>query len=97
MALKDWKKVRQRGNEYIVWRNTQAGHDVVQEMGGFGLDFVADGYALYARGDSNFQLLGNLMAYPECWQSSMHEELCQCRIRGCNDMRITRTGKKTMV
>jgi hypothetical protein len=71
--------LREELNKYsvdqIIWRHTQAKHDLVQEMGGFGLDFLDARYVLYTRGASNFPLLGKLMSYPECWRPDMRDEL----------------------
>jgi len=61
--------------DQILWKHTQDRHDVVQEMGGFGLDFLDTRYVLYTREASNFPLLGKLMSYPECWRPDMLEEL----------------------
>ena len=61
--------------DQIIWRYTQAKHDLVQEMGGFGLDFLDARYVLYTRGRSNFPLLGELLSRPECWHPGMLEEL----------------------
>jgi len=65
--------------DQIIWRHTQAKHDLVQEMGGFGLDFLDTRYVLYTRVASNFSLLGKLMSYPECWHANMQDELIEER------------------
>jgi hypothetical protein len=61
--------------DQILWPYTSARNDVVQEMGGFGLDFLDERHVLYTRGESNFPLLGRLMSYPECWRPDMLDEL----------------------
>ena len=67
--------------DQIMWRFNQAKHDLVLATGGFGLDFVDAGYALYTREDSNFPLFGKLMANPECWHAGMLKELVAERLK----------------
>lgn len=59
----------------IIWEYSQAKHDLIQEMGGFGLDYMDAKYVLYTRGASNFPLLGKLLSHPECWHPDMLDEL----------------------
>ena len=59
----------------IIWGYRQTRHDLVQDIGGFGLDFLGARYALYTRGTSNFPLLGELLSHPECWRRDMTDEL----------------------
>lgn len=59
----------------IIRKHSQLSHDLIQEMGGFGMDFLDARYVLYTRGASNFPLLGKLMSYPECWKPDMRDEL----------------------
>jgi hypothetical protein len=61
--------------DQILWKYTPARNDLVQEIGGFGLDFMDDRHVLYTRGTPNFPLLGKLMSYPECWRPDMLDEL----------------------
>ena len=61
--------------DHIIWVYTQTKHDLVQEMGGFGLDFLDARYALYTRGMSNFPLLGELLSRPECWNPGILDKL----------------------
>lgn len=61
--------------DQILWKHNQSRHDLVQEVGGFGLDFLSTRYVLYTREAPNFPLLGRLMARPECWRPDMQDEL----------------------
>ncbi|MFC1701365.1 hypothetical protein ACFL1J_01260 [Pseudomonadota bacterium] len=61
--------------DQILWKHTQMRHDLVQEMGDFGLDFLDARFVLYTRGKSNFPTFGFLMARPECWRPDMISEL----------------------
>lgn len=65
--------------DHVLWRHTQARHDLVQEMGGFGLDFLDARFVLYSRGKSNFPSFGFLMSRPECWRPDMISELIKER------------------
>jgi hypothetical protein len=76
---RDVKLLRGELNKYsidqIIWKYTQFRHDLVQEAGGFGLDFLDARLVLYTRGSANFSLLGKLLAKPECWRPDMLEQL----------------------
>ncbi len=61
--------------DQIMWVYTQAKNDLVQEMGGFGLDFLSSRFALYTRGSSNFIHFGKLLSSSECWHPGMLDEL----------------------
>jgi len=61
--------------DMILWEYSQSRQDLVVEMGGFGLDFLGPGFALYTRGRSNFPLFGELLSRPECWHPGMLSEL----------------------
>ena len=65
----------------IIWKHSQSRHDLVQDVGGFGLDFIDARLVLYTRGQSNFPLLGQLMSQPECWRSDMLDRLNSERLR----------------
>ncbi len=61
--------------DQIIWEYSQAKHKLVQNAGGFGLDFLGTRFVLYTRGNSNFPLLGNLLSQPECWRPDMLHRL----------------------
>ena len=61
--------------DYIIWGYNQGRHDLIQEMGGFGLDFLGPGYVLYTRGLANFSLHGKLLSQPQCWRPDMQNVL----------------------
>ena len=61
--------------DQIIWQHTQSRHNLLQEVGGFGLDFMDARLVLYTREPSNFSLFGKLLSYPECWQPEMLDEL----------------------
>jgi hypothetical protein len=60
---------------YIIWPHSQFKHDLVEEAGGFGLDFLDARFVLYTRGDSNLPILGKLLSQPECWRPEKLDEL----------------------
>ena len=61
--------------DQIIWPHSQVRHDLVQDAGGFGLDFLDARFVLYTRGTSNFPLLGKLLSRPECWRPDMLDRL----------------------
>lgn len=67
--------LREEVDEYainlIVLEYSQPTNDLIQELGGFGLDFMDTTYALYTRETPNFPLHGILLSSAECWRSDM--------------------------
>jgi hypothetical protein len=69
------KELENYSVDQIIWRYSQSRHDLIQETGGFGLDFLDAHLVLYTRGASNFSLLGKLLSNPECWRPDMLSQL----------------------
>jgi hypothetical protein len=61
--------------DQIMLLYDQSIHDLVYQVGDFGLDFVGPRFALYTRESPNFPLLFKLMAQPACWRPEMAEAL----------------------
>lgn len=68
-------EVDKYGVNMILYRYRPALHDMVYQLGDFGLDFMDANYMLYTQGSSNFLQLGRLMAWPACWHPDLRSQI----------------------
>jgi hypothetical protein len=61
--------------DLLILKYSDAALDMLEDLEGFGLDYLDASYVLYRRGNANFPLFGRLLTRPECWRPDMLSEL----------------------